>query len=147
VPVFILWLGVFDASKIALIGLSCVFPITVQTWAGAQGIDKFMTWSAQSLGVPPRSFMWDIALPAALPQIFTGLQIAMPIALLAAVVTEMLMGGSGIGGTIVIGMRMSNSPEMFAGIVAVGIFGFLLTKGMELLRGRLLAWHQEAQGA
>jgi taurine transport system permease protein len=144
-PIFILWLGVYDASKIALIATSAVFPIIVQSWAGAENIDKFMSWSALSLGVSRRAFLWDIALPAALPQIVTGLQVALPTALIAATVTEMLMGGAGMGGAIIHGMRMSDSPELFGGIVAVGILGYVLGKAMELLRSRLLVWHQETQ--
>ena len=144
-PIFILWLGVGDASKIALIVFSAIFPIIVQTVAGAQGVDKFITWSALSLGVGRRAYLWDIVLPAALPQIMTGVQVALPIALIATVVTEMLMGGNGVGGSIINGMRMSNSPQLFGGIVAVGLVGFVVTKGMEIVRRRLLAWHQEAQ--
>jgi ABC-type nitrate/sulfonate/bicarbonate transport system permease component len=104
-----------------------------------------MAWSAESLGGTRRAFLWDIALPAAMPQIFNGLQIALPIALLSTVVVEMLMGGSGIGGSIISGMRMSDSPELFGGIITVGVLGFLLTKGVEYLRRRALIWHQESQ--
>jgi ABC-type nitrate/sulfonate/bicarbonate transport system permease component len=144
-PIFILWLGAFDASKITLIALSCVFPIIIQSTAGAQSIDRFMSWSALSLGANERALLWEIALPAALPQIFTGLQIALPIALIAATVAEMLMGGGGVGGSIVEGMRMSDSPELFAGIVTVGLLGAVLAKLMQMLRRRLLLWHVEAQ--
>lgn len=144
-PIFILWMGVGDGAKIALIAFSSIFPIIVQTWAGAEGIDKFMAWSAQSLGVGKRAFLWDIVLPAAMPQIFNGLQIALPIALLSTVVVEMLMGGSGVGGSIIDGMRLSDSPELFAGIVTVGVLGFLLDRAMDRLRRRALAWHQESQ--
>lgn len=144
-PIFILWMGVGDTSKIALVVFSAIFPIIVQTWAGTQGIDKFMAWSAESLGVSQRAFLWDIALPAAMPQIFSGLQIALPITLIATVVTEMLMGGTGVGSSIINGMRMSDSPELFGGIVAVGILGYLLIKGMDILRGRILFWHAESQ--
>src|SRR5262245_17849081 len=146
-PIFILWLGASNASKIALIASSCVFPILVQAWAGTQSLDKFMSWSALSLGAGKRALLWEIALPAAMPQIFTGLQIALPIALISATVAEMLMGGGGIGGQIVDGMRMSDSPELFAGIVTVGVVGAVLAKIMELVRRRLLIWHSEQQAA
>jgi ABC-type nitrate/sulfonate/bicarbonate transport system permease component len=146
-PIFILWLGVGDVSKIALIVFSAIFPIIVQTWAGTRGIDKYIAWSAQSLGVSKRAFLWEIALPAAMPQIFTGLQIALPIALLSTIVTEMLLGGSGIGGSIINGMRMSDSPELFGGIVAVGVLGFVLNKTMDYLRRRVLFWHEESQNS
>jgi len=146
-PIFILWLGAFDASKVTLITLSCVFSIIIQSTAGAQSIDRFMSWSALSLGASKRALLWEIALPAALPQIFTGLQIALPIALIAATVAEMLMGGGGVGGSIVEGMRMSDSPELFAGIVTVGVLGAVLAKLMQMLRRRLLIWHSEARSA
>jgi ABC-type nitrate/sulfonate/bicarbonate transport system permease component len=144
-PIFILWLGASNASKVALIASSCVFPILVQAWAGTQNLDKFLSWSALSLGAGKRALLWEIALPAAMPQIFTGLQIAFPIAFISATVAEMLMGGGGIGGQIVDGMRMSDSPELFAGIVTVGLVGAVLAKVMELIRRRLLVWHAETQ--
>jgi ABC-type nitrate/sulfonate/bicarbonate transport system permease component len=144
-PIFILWLGAFNASKIALIASSAVFPILVQSWAGTQSLDKFVSWSALSLGASKRALLWEVALPAAMPQIFTGLQIALPVALIAATVSEMLVGGGGIGGQIIDGMRMSDSPELFAGIVIVGIVGAVLAKIMELIRRRLLIWHHEVQ--
>jgi len=144
-PIFILWLGVGDQSKIALIVFTSLFPIVVQTWAGTDSIDKYLVWSAQSLGVSRRALLWQIVLPAAMPQILSGLQIALPIALLSTIVTEMLMGGTGVGGSIINGMRMSDSPELFGGIVTVGVLGFALTKGMDNLRRRLMLWHQESQ--
>ena len=67
-PIFILWLGAFDASKITLITLSCVFPIIIQSTAGAQGIDQFISWSALSLVESKRRLLWDVALPGALPR-------------------------------------------------------------------------------
>src|SRR6266540_4144281 len=122
-PIFILWMGAGDAAKTALIAFSSIFPIVVQIWAGAQRIDKYMARSAESLGASKRAFPWDIALPAAMPQIFNGLQISLPIALLSTIVVEMLMGGSGVGGSIVSGTRLSDSPELVGGIITVGILG------------------------
>lgn len=142
-PIFILWFGVGDTAKIALIVFSTIFPIIVYTAAGTQAIDKIIVWSAESLGVSRYGFIWQIALPAAMPQIFTGLQIALPIAFISTIIVEMLMGGNGIGSSIINGMRMSDSPELFGGIVMVAIIGYLLTKIMELVRKSLLAWHQE----
>ena len=142
-PIFILWLGVGDSSKITLITASTIFPIIVQTWAGARDIDKFMIWSAASLGVSKREFIPDIVIPAALPQIFTGLQIALPIALITTIVAEMFMGGIGLGGSIINGMRMSESPQLFAGIVVVGAIGFLLDQILTWLRRSALIWHPE----
>jgi ABC-type nitrate/sulfonate/bicarbonate transport system permease component len=88
--------------------------------------------------------MWQIVLPAALPQIMTGLQVALPIALIVAVVTEMLMGGYGLGGSMMTASRFADSRGVFAGIVEIAVVGYCLVTGMAILRRRLLLWHQEA---
>ena len=88
--------------------------------------------------------MWQIVLPAALPQILTGLQVALPIALIVAVVAEMAMGGYGLGGAMMTSSRFADSRGVFAGIVEIAIVGYCLVKAMAILRRRLLIWHQEA---
>jgi ABC-type nitrate/sulfonate/bicarbonate transport system permease component len=88
--------------------------------------------------------MWQIILPAALPQIMTGLQVALPIALIVAIVAEMAMGGYGLGGAMMTASRYANSPGVFAGIVEIAVVGYILIKVMALVRRRLLVWHAEA---
>jgi ABC-type nitrate/sulfonate/bicarbonate transport system permease component len=143
-PIFILWFGVFDASKILMAAFSAVFPVIVASWAAADGVERVMLWSALSLGAGRRQLLWEIALPAALPQIFTGLQVALPIALIVEIVSEMAMGGEGIGGAIITEMRFADSPGVFSGIIAIAIVGTFLVRAMELIRRRLLVWHPEA---
>lgn len=143
-PVFILWFGVFDWSKILMAAFSAVFPVIVASWAAAEGVERVMLWSALSLGAGRRQLLWEIALPASLPQIFTGLQVALPISLIVEIVSEMAMGGEGIGGAIITEMRFADSPGVFSGIIAIAIVGSALVKMMELTRRRLLVWHPEA---
>jgi ABC-type nitrate/sulfonate/bicarbonate transport system permease component len=117
---------------------SAVFPVIVASSAAAEGVERVMVWSALSLGAG-RQLLREIALPAALPQIFTGLQVALPIALIVEIVSEMAMGGEGI----ITQMRFADSPGVFSGIVAIAIVGSVLVKAMELIRRRLLVWHPE----
>lgn len=142
-PVFILWFGLFDLSKILMIAFNGIFPIVAASWAGANQVDKQLVWSARSLGASEREVLNEIILPAAMPQIMTGLQIALPISMIVALVTEFLMGGNGLGGQMIMAQRFANSPGVFAGIVAIGIFGFVLIRIMEMIRRRLLRWHHE----
>jgi ABC-type nitrate/sulfonate/bicarbonate transport system permease component len=144
-PVFMLWFGLYDASKLTMIVFSAIFPVVIATVAGTQGVDKELLWSARSLGASERRLLWEIILPAALPQILTGLQVALPVALIVAIVTEMLMGGAGLGGAMIAASRFADSPGVFAGIVEIAIAGFCLVKGIAVLRRHLLRWHQEAQ--
>jgi taurine transport system permease protein len=143
-PIFILWFGVFDWSKIAMVAFSSVFPVVVATWAATENVDKSLVWSAESLGVTRRALLWQIVLPSAMPEVFTGLQIALPISLIVVIICEMTMGGEGLGGSMMTSMRFADSPGVFSGIVAIAIVGSVLVKAMELTRRRLLVWHAEA---
>jgi ABC-type nitrate/sulfonate/bicarbonate transport system permease component len=143
-PVIILWLGVYDTSKITMIVFDAIFPVIAATMIGIQGVERELLWSARNMGAGEREMLWQIVLPAALPQIMTGLQVSLPLSLIVAVVTEMLMGGYGLGGAMITASRFANSPGVFAGIVEIAVVGYVLVKAMVLLRRRLLIWHQEA---
>ena len=143
-PVVILWLGVFDVSKITIIVVDAIFPVIAATVIAIQGVDKELIWSARNMGASNRELLTQIVLPAASPQIMTGLQVALPLSLIVAVVAEMLMGGYGLGGAMMTASRFANSVGVFAGIVEIAVVGFCLVKIMALARRRLLIWHQEA---
>jgi ABC-type nitrate/sulfonate/bicarbonate transport system permease component len=143
-PIVILWLGFFDVSKIAMVVLDAIFPVVTATIAGLQGVERELIWSARNMGAGGHALIWQIMLPAALPQILTGLQVALPLSLIVAVVAEMAMGGYGLGGAMMTASRFADSRGVFAGIVEIGAVGFCLVKAMAMLRARLLVWHQEA---
>ena len=144
-PIFMLWLGLYDVSKISMAVFNAIFPVITATIAAAEGVDRQLLWSARSLGASERQLLREIILPAALPQILTGLQVALPISMIVMIVTEMLMGGQGLGGAMIAASRFADSPGVFAGIVEIAVAGLCLVKGISVLRRHLLAWHQEAQ--
>jgi len=144
-PVFMLWLGAYDASKITLIAFASFFAIAVNTVAGTQSVDRFLLWSARSLGCSQRKLLWSVILPAAMPQILTGLQIAMPLALIVTIVTEMLMGGIGLGGEMIRAQRFADSIGVFSGIIQIGFTGAVVIFGLRWARRHLLSWHEEAK--
>ncbi|MBV9018911.1 MAG: ABC transporter permease [Alphaproteobacteria bacterium] len=144
-PIFMLWLGLYDVSKISMAVFNAIFPVITATIAAAEGVDRQLLWSARSLGASERQLLREIILPAALPQILTGLQVALPISMIVMIVTEMLMGGQGLGGAMIAASRFADSPGVFAGIVEIAVAGLCLVKGIAVLRRHLLAWHQEAQ--
>jgi ABC-type nitrate/sulfonate/bicarbonate transport system permease component len=144
-PIFMLWFGLYDFSKITMIVFNAIFPVIIATVTSTEGVEKELLWSARSLGAGQRQLLWEIVLPAALPQILTGLQVALPVAMIVTIVTEILMGGPGIGGAMIAASRFADSPGVFAGILEIGIAGLCVVKGMAVLRRHLLRWHQEAQ--
>ena len=143
-PIIILWLGVYDVSKICIVVFDAIFPVVTATLAGIASVDKELIWSGRNMGASERELMWQITLPAALPQILTGLQVALPIALIVAIIAEMAMGGYGLGGAMMSASRFADSRGVFAGIVEIAIVGYTLIKAMAVIRRRLLAWHEEA---
>jgi ABC-type nitrate/sulfonate/bicarbonate transport system permease component len=143
-PIIALWLGFYDVSKITMIAFNTIFPVITATIVGVYSVEKEIIWSARNLGTGERAMLWEIILPAAMPQIFTGLQVALPIAMIVGILTEMAMGGYGIGGSMQTASRMADSLGVFAGIVEIAVVGYAMVKAMALLRRRLLVWHQEA---
>ena len=145
-PIIVLWLGFFDVSKITMVAFNTIFPIVTATIVGIMGVEKELIWSARNLGTTDRRLMWDVLLPAALPQILTGLQVALPIALIVCIITEMSMGGYGMGGAMIQASRMADSRGVFAGIIEISLVGWLFVKAMAMVRARLLFWHAQSVG-
>jgi ABC-type nitrate/sulfonate/bicarbonate transport system permease component len=144
-PIIILWLGLYDFSKISIVVFDAIFPVVTATLGGIAAVEKELLWSARNMGANERQIMWQIVLPAALPQILTGLQVALPISLIVAIIAEMVMGGYGLGGAMMGASRFANSPGVFAGIVEIAVVGYALIKAVAFLRRRLLVWHQETE--
>jgi ABC-type nitrate/sulfonate/bicarbonate transport system permease component len=144
-PIIVLWLGVYDVSKISMVVFDAIFPVVTATLAGLAGVERELIWSARNLGARERELLWQVMVPAALPQIMTGLQVALPIALIVEVIAEMKMSGYGIGAAMITASRFADSRGVFAGILEIAVIGYALVKGMALVRRRLLAWHAEVQ--
>jgi len=143
-PIITLWLGFHDLSKISMVVFDAVFPVITATIAATMSVERHLLWSARNLGASERELLHEVVFPAALPQIMTGLQGSLPIALIVCIVAEMKMGGVGLGGAMITASRFADSPGVFAGIVEIAIAGYVLVKLMAALRRRLLAWHPEA---
>jgi ABC-type nitrate/sulfonate/bicarbonate transport system permease component len=145
-PIVVLWLGFHDLSKVTMATIDAFFPVVTASLMGIQGVDRYLVWSARNMGASDREVFTQVLVPAALPQIITGLQVSLPIALIVTIVAEMLTGGVGLGAAMVNASRYADSPGVFAGIVEIGVVGLLLIKAMSMVRRRLLSWHQEEKG-
>lgn len=143
-PVVILWLGVFDVSKITMVTIEAVFPVITATVLGVRGVGHELVWSARNMGAKDHELLWQVLLPAAFPQIMTGIQVALPVALIVAIFTEMAMGGFGLGGVMMQSSRFADSRGVFAGIVEIAVIGYFAVLALARLRHRLLLWHQES---
>jgi ABC-type nitrate/sulfonate/bicarbonate transport system permease component len=142
-PIITLWLGFHDLSKISMVVFDAIFPVLTATIAATLAVERELLWSARNLGASERELLHEVVFPAALPQIMTGLQVSLPIALIVCIVAEMKLGGVGLGGAMITASRFADSPGVFAGIVEIAVAGYVLVRLMALARARLLAWHPE----
>jgi ABC-type nitrate/sulfonate/bicarbonate transport system permease component len=121
-----------------------VFPIVSATYLGTQGVERTLVWSALNLGTRERALLWKVLVPAALPQVLSGLQVALPVAFIVMIVSEMLTGSVGLGGYIGEGYRFAVATTVFAGLVVTGALGYAGLVLFARLRRWLLVWHEEA---
>lgn len=126
IPVAILFLGIGDEMKVAVVILACVFPILLNTYSGVRGVDPVLIDTGRTFGVSWLRSLWSIVLPAASPSILTGMRISIGISLIVVVVAEMIAGNSGIGYFILDMQRTFRTPAMFAGIFTLGVLGFAI---------------------
>jgi len=145
--IFILWFGIGDTSKIVMVSLTCIFPVISATYLGTTRVDHYLIWSARNMGTSENRILWRVVLPASMPQILSGLQIAFPSSLIVTVVTEMISSGGGLGSYMILAARFALSEKVFVGIVTIAIVGYVLLTVFGHVRRRLLLWHAESQQA
>ncbi|BDD88628.1 ABC transporter permease [Desulfofustis limnaeus] len=141
VPVFFLWFGIGDVSKILIIFKSCFFPIVLNTIAGIKGVDNKLVKAAQSLGANGRQIWLRVLIPAAMPMIITGLRISTAMSMMALVGVEMISSESGLGFLVIDAQRIFETDRMFAGIIVLSLIGFSLDQCARVIQNRVVSWH------
>lgn len=143
IPLFILWLGIGDASKIGAVFLGSLLPIVISSYNSARGINVALTWSAWSLGTPHWLIPWKVVLPAAMPEILSGMRIALALSFTLVVSAEFLISQSGLGYLISQLGENSDYSGMFAAVLAVTLIGVAADRSFLLLGRWLLRWTEQ----
>jgi ABC-type nitrate/sulfonate/bicarbonate transport system permease component len=146
VPALIVILGVGDRMRIAVIAFGVVFPVLVNSMDGVRAAPPELHETASLLRLGRAERILRVDLPAALPSIFAGLRVAGSIGLVMVVVSEFVGGGDGIGHWILVEQQQFDIPAMYAGILCLGLLGFVLNGVFVLVERRALSWHHEATG-
>ena len=134
IPVAILWFGVDDRSPIFLIFLASVFPITVSSMAAVQNMQPVYVRAARNFGLKSNELFRNVIFPACLPQILTGLRIALGIAWLVVVAAEMIAVNSGLGYLIIDARNAGKRYDLVvAGMVMIGLIGLALDVALRRL--------------
>lgn len=143
-PVFTYIFGIGAPSKIAFTFLECLYPIVVTCFLGFRSIQTNLVWTATNFGASRAVILGRVVLPAAMPNIFAGLRIALPIAIIVVVITEMIGDSIGLGYYITIWSTRFSFANVYAAIVVIGVCGFLLDQALLLVRRRAIYWQREA---
>jgi ABC-type nitrate/sulfonate/bicarbonate transport system permease component len=146
VPALIVILGAGDRMRIAVIAFGVVFPVLVNSVDGVRAVSPELRETASLLRMGRAERMLRVDLPAALPSIFAGLRVAVSIGLVMVVVSEFVGGGDGLGHYILVARSQAEIPEMYAGILFLGVLGFVLNGVFVLVERRALSWHHETMG-
>jgi sulfonate transport system permease protein len=146
VPAAILILGLGDASRIAVIAFGLCFPILVNTAEGVRAIPLEVRDTASMLHVGRIERVSRIYLPAALPSIMAGLRIAVSLGLVLVIVSEFVGEQNGLGYYLIIQQSEFDYPGLYAGILFLGLLGYVLNRLFLVAERRILAWHHGAAG-
>lgn len=139
-PLFIIWFGIGENSKIALVFLGAFFSIVISTTVGVRSLDPSLLRVARSFNATDRHIFRTIALPGSVPFILTGLRLGIGHALIAVVVGELVAAQAGIGLRIAIAGATFQTAKVFAGVVVVASTGMLLTAVLSRLEARFDRW-------
>ncbi len=142
-PVFIFLFGLGHLSKIVLIVLECLYPVAISTYYANRAINRTYIWSAQNMGASRRQVFLRVIVPAAAPGIFSGLRIALPIALVISVVCEMISATEGLGWLIAYASASLSRSQVFAGVAIIAAIGYALDRLLAFARNRFIFWERE----
>lgn len=140
IPLIIVWLGLREEAKIAVIWLSAVIPIMINTISGIEAADSDLTEMARSFGARRHQLFWRVWIPGAVPSILTGLRIGASLAILGTVVAELYTAQAGLGGLLVRSSSRFRMDDYFAVVIVLMGVGVSITSLLRMLERRFLVW-------
>jgi NitT/TauT family transport system permease protein len=142
IPVTALWLGFGDGSKILLIFLGCMLPVTLGAYNGARSSDRTLIWSSRSMGASRLRVLWDVVIPSAMPELLNGARTALALSFILLVTSEQIVSRQGLG--YLIGYLGANGSydAMFAVVMTVAFLGFAADRLYQMVMQRALAWRE-----
>jgi NitT/TauT family transport system permease protein len=142
IPVTVIWLGFGDGSKILLIFLGCMLPVTVGAFNGARSSEQVLVWSARSMGANKLRMLWDVVVPSAMPELLNGIRTALALSFILLVSSELIVAQKGFGYLIGNLGAIGSYDAMYAVVLTVAFLGFAADRIYLLILKRTLAWRE-----
>jgi len=142
IPVTVIWLGFGDGSKILLIFLGCMLPVTIGAFNGARSSEQVLVWSARSMGANKLRMLWDVVVPSAMPELLNGIRTALALSFILLVSSELIVAQKGFG--FLIGSFGANGSydAMYAVVLTVAFLGFAADRAYLLVTKRVMQWRE-----
>jgi NitT/TauT family transport system permease protein len=142
IPLFIIWLGTGETYKIVISAISAFFPIVMSTYSGVRQVDGGLVKAAQDLGANRRQIQLKVVIPAAIPSIFSGLQLGMGVAIILVVAAEMIGGSSrsGMGYLLISNGQVMDTEKVFASLVVLALMGAAVIKLQQWIDAKVAPW-------
>ena len=141
-PLFLVWFGIDEGSKVATILIGTLFPTVIATYAAVDNVGRGLIRMGQSFGLPQAAVIRSIILPGAMPGIFAGFRISVSIAITMLVVAEMMNAESGIGAYIASAGALYQMDQLLAGITLLALLGIVLSWLLGVIERRVLRWRE-----
>jgi NitT/TauT family transport system permease protein len=142
IPVTVIWLGFGDGSKILLIFLGCMLPVTIGAFNGARSSEQALVWSARSMGANRLRMLWDVVVPSAMPELLNGIRTALALSFILLVSSELIVAQKGFGFLIGYLGANGNYDAMYAVVLTVAFLGFAADRIYLAITKRTLAWRE-----
>jgi taurine transport system permease protein len=142
-PLMVIWFGIGELSKVLLIYFTIFAPLAIATAAGANRVAKSRLLAAQSLGATRFQLLVHVVLPSALPEILTGVRIALGAGWSTLVAAELIAATRGLGFMVYSASRFLVTDVVIAGILLIGAIALVLELGLRALQRKLTPWHAE----
>jgi sulfonate transport system permease protein len=147
VPLFILWFGIGEASKVAVVAFGTAFPIYLNTYAGIRNVDDRLVESARVAGLGRLGMIREVVVPGALPSILVGLRYSLGIAVIALVVAEQINATEGVGALMAEAREFLRTDVIVVCLVVYSLLGLAADIVVRMLERRLLGWRRSFSGA
>ena len=139
-PIFMIWFGIGDLSKILIIALACFYPVFINAYYGVRQTRTILVWSALNMGATPAQVFRRVVLPSAAPMILASLRVALALSFIVMFAAEMINARSGLGHLIRIAENSLRFDLMYVSLVTIAILGYAGDRLVRFSQSRLLAW-------
>jgi len=142
-PIFMIWFGIGDLSKVLIIALACFYPVFINAYYGVRQTRTILVWSALNMGATPAQIFRRVVLPSAAPMIFAAMRVSLALSFIVMFAAEMINARSGLGHLIRVAENSLRFDLMYVSLVTIAILGFAGDSLLRLARQRALAWQGE----